>query len=45
MAEKKAALPREDVVQKLVDSHPSRLSSGQLGVNVGDCCSFVISNP
>lgn len=32
VTEKKAALPREDVVKKLVDSHPSRLPAGQLEV-------------
>ena len=32
VTEKKAALPREDVVKKLVDSHPSRLPPGQLAV-------------
>ena len=30
MTEKKAALLREDVVKKLVDSHPSRLPPGGL---------------
>ena len=29
MTEKKAALLREDVVKKLVDSHPSRLPPGE----------------
>ena len=32
VTEKKAALPMEDVIKKLVDSHPSRLPPGQLGV-------------
>ena len=32
VTEKKAALLRDDVVKKLVDSHPSRLPAGQLGV-------------
>ena len=32
VTEKKVALPREDVIKKLVDSHPSRLPPGQLGL-------------
>ena len=45
MTEKKAALPREDVVKKLVDSHPSRLPPGQLGLkNVSIARAFPFVN-
>jgi hypothetical protein len=37
VTEKKAALPREEVVKKLVDSHPSRLPPGQLGLRNVSC--------
>jgi hypothetical protein len=32
VTEKKTALSREEVVKKLVDSHPSRLPPGQLRI-------------
>ena len=44
VTEKKAALPREDVVKKLVDSHPSRLPAGQLEVTDVKSCEFSYVN-
>ena len=44
VTEKKVALPREDVVKKLVDSHPSRLPAGQFGVRNVKSCEFAYVN-